>query len=378
MRILFANWALDTRSGTESYLETVVPQLATLGHEVFAWAFDLGATAERLSDVGATVVEDLEGLDGVDVVHAQQASAALAVRARFPEVPLVYACHSWALELDEPPPAAAPAALLAFNDRVLDRLHASALAPDTPIHRLRQPVAISAMENERRPIRNHLGAVLALSRKLRERSALLEEACARIGAHLERASDWSDDEDATRRIMRSDVVFASGRTALEAMALGRATFVFDYIGGVGFVTAETYPAIEASGFDVSTGRPMTVDALVAELGRYDPELGILGRELAARHHAAQTHATELVEIYRSVLGAPAGPRQDPDALFELAVMTQRVFQLEQRLRQTQWDHAELSRNVTDVQRELDRLRASTSWKITRPLRLVRRRPDDHD
>jgi hypothetical protein len=377
MRILFANWALQTRAGTETYLETVAPELIRMGHDVVAWSFEQGAAAERLEQLGCATPHDLDEIDDVDVIHAQQASSALATRARFPEAPMVYACHSWALAIDEPPPLAAPAALLAFNDRVVARLEASAISDDVPIHRLRQPVRTSAMEGHRIPIRDHLGSAVALSRSFAERIPLLDAACRQVGANLRVHTDSATLDDSESEIMSADVVFCTGRTALEAMALARAAFVLDEVGCVGFITADRYAALESSGFDVALGAPTTVESLVAALHEYDRELGILGRELAVRHHSSQDHAAQLVAIYRSVLTDPPRSAGTREAIAELGAMEQRVFQLEQRLRQLEWSRATIVRNAIDLVRELERLHSSTSWRITRPLRALRRRPDDH-
>jgi hypothetical protein len=387
VRILFANWELDGRAGTETYLETVVPELVRLGHDVIAWSFNQGRVAERLEQLGCAIPTALDDIDRVDVIHAQQASCALATRARFPDTPLVYACHSWAYEIDEPPPLAAPAALLAFNDRVRVRLEASALGERTPIHRLRQPITISVMEATRTPIRDHLGVAITLSRNLSERRPMLEAACEAVGAHLIVHTDTTVLDNASEQIMRSDAVFCAGRTALETMALARAAFVFDEAGSVGFITPDRYTNLESSGFDVALGTPPSIEALVAELGTYDPELGVLGRELILRHHAAQVHAAQLVTIYHSVLDTPPVFPAPRDGVADLAASTQRVFLLEQRVRQLEWLHADASRHAIDISlraierqrvldRELDRVRSSTSWRITRPLRALRRRPHD--
>jgi hypothetical protein len=164
------------------------------------------------------------------------------------------------------------------------------------------------------------------------------------------------------------------------MALARAAFIFDEAGSVGFITADRYADLESSGFDVSLGTPPSVEALVAELGRYEPGLGVLGRELVLRHHAAPAHATQLVGIYHSVLDAPPPAPAPRDAVADLAVANQHVFFLEQRVRQLEWLRADASREAGErqrvLQREIDRIRSSTSWRITRPLRAFRRRSDD--
>src|SRR6202035_291564 len=135
----------------------------------------------------------------------------------------------------------------------------------------------------------------------------------------------------------------------------------DEAGSVGFITADRYADLESSGFDVAFGTPPSVDALVAELRGYDPELGVLGRELVLRHHAAPVHAAELVAVYHSVIDAPPPPPAPRDAVADLAVSTQRVFFLEQRIRQLEWLGADTSRRASErqrvLQREIDRIKS---------------------
>ena len=58
--------------------------------------------------------------------------------------------------------------------------------------------------------------------------------------------------DPVATIAEADIVVGKGRAVLEAMSCGRAAFVYDAFGGDGWVTAESYPRLEADG---SPARP---------------------------------------------------------------------------------------------------------------------------
>jgi len=363
MRILCTNQALDGRGGTESYLETVIDELLKLGHEVHAWSFRLGPVAERLSRLGCRVHRELSDVGPVDVIHAQHASTAMAARAQFPDVPIVFASHSSALDIEDPPAAAVPAALLAFNDTVAARLRASGLGEHVPVYRLRQPVPFNALEPNRSPIGEQLSSALVVQRYVSARRALLEEACRRAGVRLDVYEPRDPTDDLSNAMMRTDVVFCAGRTALEAMALGRAAFIFAESGSAGFVTADTYPTLEAHGFTPSAADPATVESVVAELGCYEPGIGAMGRELVGRHHMARTHVIELIDIYRSVMQQGPPSPVDSDAAAELATALQRNFELGLRTRHAEWQ-------LVRLEQEIHKIWESWSWRLTRPLRAV--------
>ncbi len=380
MRILCTNQALAEPGGTESYLQTVVPALRQLGHDVELYCLRGGHVADGFRAAGFVVHERYVDLQPVyDVVHAQHASTALAVRARLPAVPIVFASHSWFLDIEDPPREATPSAIVVYNDLVADRVRASVLGGDVPVHRLTQPVVIGTMDQRRVSIRRRPRRAFAMSRNLSTRISPLRDACRQAGIELKVVG--RDDvrlEDPTAETMRADLVFGSGRTILEALALGRAAFVYDEGGCAGFVTAESYPRLESCGFTPDAGEP--VENLAAMLRGYDRTLGTVGRELVVRHHAAARHAAALVEIYRSATG-PALGSDPPDVLRRLSVVTQQAFEAELRARAAEWEWARLDRELRDfddrlgvVQAELDAVWRSTSWRITAPLRGLRARP----
>ena len=86
-------------------------------------------------------------------------------------------------------------------------------------------------------------------------------------------------------IAEADVVIGYGRVILEAMAMGRAAYVWDYMGGDGWVTPETYPVMEADGFNgCATDTTIDIKRLHSDLAGYRTDLGQLGADLVAANH----------------------------------------------------------------------------------------------
>ena len=96
---------------------------------------------------------------------------------------------------------------------------------------------------------------------------------------------------------------------LDAMSCGRPAYVYDAFGGDGWVTADTYDAIEA---DAIAGQavPDVIDGerLRKDLAAYDPDMGRVNRHLILKHHGARSHVHALVELCE---GSPRGPRPGP-------------------------------------------------------------------
>ena len=108
------------------------------------------------------------------------------------------------------------------------------------------------------------------------------------------------------------LVVAKSRAALDAMACGRAVYVFDVFGGDGWVTPERYPGLEADNFaGQATGRVVDAEALARDLAEYRPEMGPVNRDLVLQHHSARDHVIALLAAIgdRAVVARPEASAQ---------------------------------------------------------------------
>jgi chromosome segregation ATPase len=133
--------------------------------------------------------------------------------------------------------------------------------------------------------------VLRLEHLSDYRRGVVERACADAG--IEAGPD-------------ADFVVGRGLQILEAMASGRAAYVYGEEGGDGWVTSERYALLEADGFSGRAEASATdFERLRRDLDAYDPAMGPSNRELALAH-SARDHAQELLGIFDSL-----APRRDP-------------------------------------------------------------------
>lgn len=358
MKILMTNHALHARGGSESYLEVVAAELRALEHEVHVFSPQCGMVAERLKGLGFPVHERPEDIPrDIDVIHGQHSDAVGLVRSALPTTPLVFITHSWYIPIEDPLTSLGIGAFVALNDLTYDRLLAHRATENLPIYRLTQPVHVSTGDLERTALPEVPQKAVAVSRSLSKVTIELKQACKDLGIDFTVVgSADSESDDARVEMMSADIVFAIGRTALEAMAAARSVFILSETNRSGWVTSKTYQSLERDGFtglkSPEDGRP-----ILESLHEYNSSFGVEARKFVLRNHVAQQHASSLVEIYKSTIPVPA-QHIEFDSLGNLAL---RAWALEGALVQSEWRRAELLR-VHEI------MLSSRSWKLTQPFR----------
>jgi hypothetical protein len=384
VRVLLALNTLGI-GGTETYVFTVAEQLDRLAHEAVVYSPEPGRGVETARERGLTVCSAGELGEEFDVALVQDAAVAYEVAELCPGVPSVFVAHSESFDPQSPPQLPGTVSVqVALNDRVERRLRA--FAAKAEIVRLRQPIDTERFQAPwplpERPKR----ALLLSNNIVADRLAMLEEACGEAGLELVRTGGAGrQTTDPRQALAEADVVIGYGRAILEAMACGRAAFVYDWSGGEGWVDADSYPEIEADGFAGRGEAVFDAAGLARALGEYDRSMGAVNRDLVVAHHRANVHAQQLVEIFRG-LASPAWPAEAP-----LADMA-RLVRLEWRARAEVYglrvDNARLNAELHETnlklaaaqeeqlraeQRTADtakRFESTLSWRLTKPLRAL--------
>jgi hypothetical protein len=323
--IVLGAHVLDWWGGSVTYTVTVARELARLGHGVTIFSPRVGDPGRVARDWGLDVVDDESALpEACGVVYAQDAWSAYTLGARYPETPIVACIHGDETDVFFPPQLRGlVSATVAMYDRVEAR--ARALAGDVPVVRLAQPVDLRRFVPHG-PLVNPPRRAIALGNYLRgDRRDQLAAACRDVGLELTFVGVHDTTSTAPEHeLNKADIVIGKARAIVEAMACGRAAYVYDHNGGDGWITPETYERHAADNFaGQSTSDVVGAARMRADLAEYRPEMGPANRDLAVLHHSAARHAYDLVELFRE-LARRAGPA--PDSLAELA-----------RLAALQWD-----------------------------------------
>jgi hypothetical protein len=381
MRLLLANNHLGL-GGSESYLLTVAEQLDRLGHEVAIYAAERGRGADVALERALALIGEAELHDDFDAALVQDAGVSLQIAAHCPGVPQLFVAHSAMWDLQAPPQLpGVVGAVVVLNDRVGERMRS--FATGVEVVRLRQPI-----DTQRFTPRGVLPemprrALLLSNNPSGDRIAMLESACHSVGIELQQVGGAAGQTDDPRpQLAAAEIVIGYGRSVLEGMACGRAAYVYDWKGGDGWVTAESYPAIEADGFAGVSDQVVDGERLAQDLRRYSASMGPVNRDLVYAQHRANLHAQKLVELMRGIAAPqerPQAPLQEMARLVrlewrahgEIQAMAREIAHLQGLLDEIQRARAADAKSADEaLQQVRSEYETSLGWRLTVPLRAL--------
>lgn len=347
MRLLLATNHLGL-GGSESYLLTVGEQFERLGHEVVIYAREPARGVEVALERGLTISTETELSDDFDGALVQDPGVSFQIADRCPSTPQLFVAHSEMFNLQSPPQLDGMISVaVALNDRIAARL--SQFAVDVEVVRLRQPIDTdrflprgSLPEIPRR-------ALMLSNTPSGDRVAMLEAACADAGLELVRVGSTGQTTDPRPAFFGAEIVIGYGRSILEAMACGRAAYVYDWNGGDGWITADSYAAIEADGIAGRSARVIIDPARISEdLRRYRPTMGPVNHDLIIAHHRASVHAHELLAQFARLVLPKKRPRQQLQEMARLIRLEWRASAEAQALGS---ENAELRHSLYEAERK---------------------------
>lgn len=389
MRIVHGIHSLAGSNGVQTYMATVGDAHQRNGHEVWCYAAEGGEGDELLEALGLHVAHRIDELpDGVDIFFAHDATASLEMHELRPQVPQLFVWHGGYFDGNAAPPVnGAIERIIALTPSAERRIRGLAVKP--PVTYLTQPVDLTTFRS-RGPISERPRVAVALSNYLSgEHLKVLRAGCEASGIELRHVGAHGDY--VTRRpqdaINEADIVFGKGRAATEAMACGRAVYVYDVFGADGWVTPETYEQLAYFNFSgAARAEKLDAEQLAEDLGRYKQSMGQENQALAAKHHSAIAHSAALIELAEGAIRDTGAIVRHPDAYelrraarvswrheAEAFQLTARLNELNLQLGDSRWEHEKAAAEVRQLQADLEALKQSPSWRVTSPLRALKSR-----
>lgn len=394
MQIVVAAYSLAGSGGAETYAVTTADHLQRLGHDVWMHAQELGLSTDAARELGLRVAENEHELPTEpDVLLVQDGIVACDLAVRLPRTPQVFVGHSDLFDLQLPPQLPElVAAVIVLYDRVERRIRALS-EPVSDVIRLTQPIDVERFKPSQ-PLRERPRTAVTLGNYVHgQRLAVLQRACDRAGIELRHVGQHGDGQRSAQSVINdADIVFGKARVILEAMACGRAAYVFDHNGGDGWVTGETYGRLVADNFGgQSFPGAIDEDQLVTDLAMYSAGMGIVNRDLLVAHHAATKHAASLCEVLRRCAGSPRsapvdGPlrevarllrvyhRADSQAFHlraEMEALGARAQRAEQRLTELHQQSHQINTDKLEAAARADELEAALEGSRAEAARLER-------
>lgn len=236
MKVLITNNSLSKRSGSELYVQEVAEELIKRGHTVAAYSTNLGELATIMNQLGVQTVDDLSRLSWIpDVIHGQHHLETMTAIAHFPGVPAIYICHGWRSWVESPPLHPRIMEYFAVDSLTLDSAISEHGVPPDKIRLLHNFVDLDRFK-QRGPLPDKPAKALIFSNYARESNylPLVRQACMKAGITLDTVGLSSGHPvDQPEKILKNyDLIFAVGRSALEALATG-ASVVICGVWGVG-------------------------------------------------------------------------------------------------------------------------------------------------
>jgi len=274
MRILLTNATLAHRTGSELYVVELAQALRARGHDPLVYSPVLGELAGDLAAAGVTAVDALDGLvDPPDLVHGHHHAWTLTALSYFPGVPGLFVCHG--SEPWEEAPLLFPRLLrhVAVDLPTAERL-AAAGVPAERVETILNFVDLDRFQ-PRPPLPPRPRRALVFSNNAHEGTHLpaVRTACAAACIEVDVAGIASG-KIAIRPehlLPAYDLVFAKGRAAIEALAVGAAVVLCDAAGCGPMVTSTELARLRPLNFGFRTlDQPLSVQALRDQIARYDP------------------------------------------------------------------------------------------------------------
>lgn len=273
LRVLLTNLWMRGRGGSESVTRDLAKGLAARGHSPTVYTPLIGETGIELQATGVPVIDDLRLMrEPPDVIHGQHSIPTVEAIARFPRAPVVNVCHAWAFGIEAPVSFPQVRFHVGVDEACVARiLHGPGIDPAS-VHLIPNGVELSRIPERSRPLpaRPQNAVVFGKATGL---FPLLLEVCTAMGIALQAVGPPLGPAmaDPERVLAEADLVFASARSALEAICAGCAVIVCDPRGMAGLASTRNHAALRAKNYGLrSLTRPVTAANLRAEIEAYAP------------------------------------------------------------------------------------------------------------
>lgn len=253
LRILITNHTMAERRGPAMYVRDLAWNLFRRGQQPVVYAPELGEVAGELRAATIPVTDDLRQITAApDIIIGNAHPDIIAALLTFPGVPGIFVCHAWEEWHADPPKFPRLRRYIAIDETCRDWLVCQKGIPEERVRLIYQAVDFDRFL-PRDPLPSRPERAVVFSNNIGETTGLgiLREACRRSGIALDvmgEAASGGFTAKPEEKLGHYDLVFGTGRCALEAMAVGCSVILCDggKLGGI--VTSQNWPDLRRVNF----------------------------------------------------------------------------------------------------------------------------------
>lgn len=315
MKILITNNRLDLRGGAEMFVRDLARALQTRGHSVLAYSSDLGEGERLLQSDLLPVSTDLENLPfRPDIIHGQHHLDAMSALMALPGVPAIFHCHGavWREAIPKHPRI--------YHYLAMSRTLKERLVIESNIAADDITVWLNTVDTARFQTVRNLPAQPARALFFNNRHNSKSEtvraartAAERCGISLDLIGNNFEKKiyDPENVLPQYDLVFASGKCAIDAIASGCAVIVVGRTSCGEMVTAENYERLRAVNFSIAVNSaPTSAEKIESEIRKFSPTDAAQVTTRLRCEASLDSSIDRLLAIYEAVIAQHRGAAID--------------------------------------------------------------------
>ncbi len=343
MRVLITNNRLDYRGGAEAFVRDLAQGLQSRGHTVMAYTSSPEQCERLMENDGIPVCVDLEKLKfQPDIIHGQHHLDTMTALLSLPGVPAVYHCHG-AVWTETQPRHPRIYRYLAMSRTLKERMLIETGLPEKAVE-----VVLNGVHTGRfrmvRPAPERLKRALFYNGHHRPDSPTLEaieKACRNCGLELEFAGKhlYRRINCPERELPGYDLVFAGGKSAIDALACGCAVVILGRNSCGELVTLENFDRYRQVNFSVAANcPPPSLKFVEDQIRRYNAETAGAVTQRVRTECTMDEVVDRLELVYAGVIDIARRQPLDPEAEIRAAgAYLRRLVPVIKLLRENQED-----------------------------------------
>ncbi|MEM7147278.1 MAG: glycosyltransferase [Verrucomicrobiota bacterium] len=306
MKVLITNTRLDRRGGSEVVVQLLARHLQARGHTVMAYTGHPNEVRRLLDLDSVPVVNDIKNLTfAPDIIHGQHHLDTMSAIAALPESPALFHSHGGVWK-DALPFHPRIYKYLAISRFMAERHQIECNLSPSQIEVLLNGIDVSKFHTVRE-LPPHPKKALLYNRIFHLEHPLtktIRNACARHNINLDVIGLAAGNKiDKPEEVLPSyDIVFASGLSAMDAIASGCAVISIGRTSCGAMVTPDNFDHYrEANFLTPANSNPATTEKISGELARFSPESSQTVTRRLREEADFNSVVDRLVDIYESII-----------------------------------------------------------------------------